>query len=225
MFEVKIEKLTDVDLLRKAASMTTGKDSKISLKRAYALGHSLMRTQLFWVELWQIPLSVASHLVRHVHAQPYQLSKRPDRGGEDMEQECDELVAKIGKAYDEINKSYCDDPPYTEIYAALDSSKGFLSTASERFGRKSPTDLGLLLNAEEIVNISRVRLCAKASKETRDVWRAVVLALRDCDPELYLFCVPACIHQGFCREHPTCGICATATARTARDNYLKLFEQ
>lgn len=219
--EIKIEKLTSVDLLRKAASMTTGKSSQITLKRAYALGHSLMRTQLFWIEMHDIPLSVASHLVRHIHSQPYQLSKRTDRGGEDMEKECSEIVAKIQDAYERIDKCCVDDPPYIEIFSALDNSKGFLSTAPKRFGRKSPTDLGLLLNAEEIVNISRVRLCAKASVETRSVWRALINALRECDPDLFSFCVPACIHQGFCRERSSCGY---YKHEQAREDYLKNFE-
>lgn len=207
--EITIQKLTSVDLLRKAASMTTGKPSQITLKRAYALGHSLMRTQLFWVELRQIPLSVASHLVRHIHAQPYQLSKRIDRGGASFRDACEIVSSKIRKAY--------GDGDFNKLWEAQDELKDF----PKHFDRQQPTDLGLLLNAEEIINISRVRLCAKASAETRSVWRKVVDALRDCDPDLFRFCVPACIHQGFCRERPSCGYC---NHPQAREDYLKNFE-
>lgn len=220
---VSIEKLTDASLLRRAASITIGKESRIGIEKAYALGHSLMRTQLFWVELHDIPLSVASHLVRHVHSQPYQLSKRTDRGGEDMEKECSEIVAKIQDAYEMIDKCCVDDPPYIEIFSALDNSKGFLSTAPKRFGRNSPTDLGLLLNAEEIVNISRARLCAKASAETRKVWREVITKLAEVDAPLAKFCVPPCVHQGFCREKPACGYCGTENWEESRNEYLKNF--
>lgn len=210
--KITITKLTDVDLLRKAASMTTGKPSQITLKRAYALGHSLMRTQLFWVEMHYIPLSVASHLVRHVHTQPYQLSRRPDRGGDRFE-----IVANgISNRLFEISEN----PNKFAIQAqALD-----VADLPELYGRKSPTDLGLLLNAEEIINISRVRLCAKASAETRSVWGAVIDALRECDPDLFGFCVPSCVHQGFCREKPTCGYCNTEAFSRAREEYLQNFK-
>ena len=67
---VSAVKLTDVDLLRSAASTTIGHESQITLERAYALGHSIIRTQLFWVECKNIPLFVASQLVRsHVGVQ------------------------------------------------------------------------------------------------------------------------------------------------------------
>lgn len=45
--EVKVKKLTDVALLRKANSFTTGKGSVMTLEKAYKLGHSPIRTQLF----------------------------------------------------------------------------------------------------------------------------------------------------------------------------------
>ena len=38
--EVKVKKLTDVALLRKANSFTTGKGSVMTLEKAYKLGHS-----------------------------------------------------------------------------------------------------------------------------------------------------------------------------------------
>lgn len=211
--KISIRKLTDSRLLRDAASITTGKLSKISLLRAYTLGHSLMRTQLFWIELRNIPLCVASHLVRHVHAQPYQLSKRVDRGGANFTEVVEIIDDKIRNAYNGGSLS--------KMWEAREE----LRNLPNQFDRLQPTDLGLLLNAEEIINISRLRLCMKASKETRNVWREVVTQLKEVDPALYLFCVPSCVHQGFCREEPTCGYCATANARAARNNYLKLFDK
>lgn len=216
--EITINKLTSVDLLRKAASITIGKPSNITLKRSYALGHSLMRTQLFWVEMRQIPLSVAIHLCRHIHAQPYQLSKRTDRGGEDMGKICEAVSHDLCNIYDALTQG-----EYLDPLAILGNARA-IEELPLRFGRNSPTDIGLLLNAEEIVNISRVRLCAKASADTQKVWRMVIVALRECDPDLYVFCVPNCIHQGFCRERPTCGYCNSEIFRQAREDYLKNFK-
>lgn len=204
-WKIKVTKLTDVGLLRAAASMTIGKESKISLKRAYTLGHSLQRTQMFWIEFHDIPLSVMGHLVRHIHAQPYVLSKRPDRGGEDFSAECEYLAELINKG-DFVN--------------ALDMADNM----PDNFGRKSPTSMGLLLNAEEIINISRVRRCNKAAKETSQVWANVVSELEKVDPDLAELCVPNCVHQGFCRERPCCGFSSSDGYKRIRNNYKELFK-
>ena len=79
---IKITKLTNIDLLRKANSFTTGKESGMSLKTAYRTLHSPARTQLFTIEFEDIPLFVASQLVRSkVGVEWWQRSKRTDRGG------------------------------------------------------------------------------------------------------------------------------------------------
>ena len=78
--KINIQKLTNLDLLRRANEFTTDHESRMSLATAYRLGHSPIRTQLFWVELREIPLFVASQLVRqHVGVQFFQKSHRPDR--------------------------------------------------------------------------------------------------------------------------------------------------
>lgn len=78
--KINTQKLTNADLLRRANEFTTGHESRMSLATAYRLGHSPIRTQLFWVELREIPLFVASQLVRqHVGVQFFQKSHRPDR--------------------------------------------------------------------------------------------------------------------------------------------------
>lgn len=63
----------------------------------------------------------------------------------------------------------------------------------------------LFLNAEEIINISRKRLCNKAELPTRQVWQAVIEELRKTEPELVNACVPNCIYRGFCPEIKSCG--------------------
>lgn len=212
-YDITVTKLTDIELLRRAAAMTTGKDSKMTLRRAYMLGHSLSRTQLFWIEFHDIPLSVMGHLVRHIHAQPYVLSKRPDRGGASMEAECNSLANKLTLAYSAADDDY---------FADMCFNVRFLF---DRFGRNSPTSMALLINAEEIINISRVRLCNKASKETMDVWNAVVNEIANVDPDLFSLCVANCVHQGFCRERPCCGFIKSDKYNELRNNYLKLFSE
>ena len=78
---IKCEKLTSLELLQEAASSTTGKPSGMSLKRAYESGHSIIRTQLFWIEM-EIPSFLSVHLVRHkCGVEHFVRSLREDRGG------------------------------------------------------------------------------------------------------------------------------------------------
>ena len=60
-------------------------------------------------------------------------------------------------------------------------------------------------NAQALIFISRRRLCAQASPETRAAWQEVVEKVRACDPVLASVCVPECIYRGFCPEFQSCG--------------------
>lgn len=209
--EVKVTKLTNLSLLQKANSFTTGRGSKMNLAKAYKLGHSPIRTQLFWIEMRDIPLFVASHLVRsHVGIQCFQLSKRPDRGGEDFRDVCNTIV-------NEIQLNGCGScHGNREILDAIES-------LPERFDRYTPTDLACLINAEAIINMSHKRLCAKASAETREIWKKIVEEIRKCDRDLANYCVKPCVHCGFCREAKPCGFTKTDAYQILREDYLKLF--
>ena len=64
-------------------------------------------------------------------------------------------------------------------------------------------------NAAEVMFISRRRLCAQASPETRAAWRLVVDALAEKEQELAACCVPECVYRGFCPEFRSCGFVDT----------------
>ena len=66
-------------------------------------------------------------------------------------------------------------------------------------------DHTMRVNAQSLINISRRRLCKLASPETRQVWAAVVEAVRECEPELASCCVPDCVYRGGCHEMQGCG--------------------
>lgn len=65
-------------------------------------------------------------------------------------------------------------------------------------------DMDMTCNAQAFINISRVRLCSCASKETRDAWKLVIEYLREIDPILAEKCVPNCLYRGFCTEFDKC---------------------
>ncbi len=69
----------------------------------------------------------------------------------------------------------------------------------------SLNDMMMSCNAQSIINISRKRLCAKASKETRYAWTLAMHELRKIDPILEEKCVRECTYRGFCPEMESCG--------------------
>lgn len=214
--EIIVEKLTDLSLLQRANSFTTGRESKMDLAKAYKLGHSPARTQIFWVGMRDIPLFCASQFVRsNVGVQFFQLSKRTDRGGEDFRDVCEELAKEV-----ELNGLLTE----SEQRKAEEQIAAEIRGLSERFDRYTPVDLACVINAEAIINMSRKRLCAKASAETREIWGKVVEEVRKCDPDLANHCVKPCVYCGFCRESKPCGFMKTDAYEKQREDYLKLFE-
>lgn len=214
MSEIKVTKLTSVELLRKANSFTIGRDSKMSLRKAYASLHSPCRTQLFFIEMEDIPLFCASQFVRSkVGVEWWQRSKRTDRGGDDFKEVCATLSDRMMNYYGEGK------------FNAMFDLSGEVEGLWRDFDRYAPTSLAGLFNAESIINMSHKRLCMKASKETREIWEKVLSEVANVDPDLYQFCVMPCVHKGFCSEPKSCGWCGGKTYGRQRTNYLKLFEQ
>lgn len=59
-------------------------------------------------------------------------------------------------------------------------------------------------NAQEIISISRRRLCSNASEETQHEWQLVVEGIRAIDPILADQLHPDCIYRGHCYEINSC---------------------
>jgi len=68
----------------------------------------------------------------------------------------------------------------------------------------NPVDLLININAQALINISRKRLCKKASPETREVWMKLIDELRDYEPILASKCVPECQYRQKCPEFEPC---------------------
>ena len=69
-------------------------------------------------------------------------------------------------------------------------------------------------NAQSIINISKVRLCKKASPETTHAWILFLKELYVVTPELVKLCVPTCIYRnGICPEFTSCGFFTTPKFR------------
>ena len=161
--KIEITKVTSwADVLNAARftqrkSLKSGDPSVTWKKKIIKAEHSPLRALMFN----DIPSYVQNHLVRHVHAQPFVSTSRPDIDGKQVPRE-------------EQKKT-------------------------------DPVNMRLFLNAQEIINISRARLCNKAENKTRLIWNKVIDELRKIEPELANACVPQCYYRGFCPEFKSCG--------------------
>ncbi len=65
---IKVTKLTDYNEMKKAMEFTSGNSVKLSpqtITKMYDAEHSVIRTQMYSVEMYDIPTFVSVHLVRH----------------------------------------------------------------------------------------------------------------------------------------------------------------
>lgn len=81
-------------------------------------------------------------------------------------------------------------------------------TGEDRASKRQdePVRLQMNCNAQAMINISRKRLCQQASKETRQLWSAVIDKLKEIDYPLYICCVADCVYRNHCAEFKSCGL-------------------
>ena len=180
--EIKITKITSWKDVLNAALFTRRKklsDSEPSdafKRNIIKAEHSPLRCLMFNIDFYDIPYYVSVHLCRHVHAQPFVSTSRPDIDGSQ-------------KPRDKQLKT-------------------------------DPVNMRLFLNAQEIINISKVRLCTNAEAETRKIWLKVIKKLFKIEPILAEACQPSCIYRGICPEINSCNFYRTEAYRKAYDNYI-----
>jgi hypothetical protein len=75
--------------------------------------------------------------------------------------------------------------------------------------QNNPVDVEGFANAQAVINISRKRLCNKASLKTQIAWQKFLLTIKDSEPELFAVCVPNCVYRGYCYEMESCGFYKT----------------
>ncbi len=89
MWEITVEKITDLNLLRRVLSFCYEIDSKMGLRLAYLREHTPIRLQLFAVWMRGIPNKASVHFVRHEKNGQFHLvgSNRADwKGAEDPDE-------------------------------------------------------------------------------------------------------------------------------------------
>ena len=170
--QVKIKKITDIKLAHAAieSTMQDGFEAKCNLKDLYLWEHSPSRTQMFWVEMLDIPSYCSVHLVRHsaVGQQHFVRSNRDDR-----------------RRFTWLEKLF---PFFFKVH------------------RNTPVNHSMLVNAQHLIDMSKVRLCYKASYDTRMLMYKIKDAVEAIDKDLATYMVPFCVYQGgYCHQPKPCG--------------------
>lgn len=226
-WEIEVVKLSDESLLHIANEFTSGKESKQSLKSAYRMMHSTIRTQIFFVSLYDIPQYVAYHFRTHFSLFPmapeeygWMFSKRTDKGGADFREVCHNIVLKMSEA--EHNYVHGESNP-AHLQLAMNDACVEICGLPDKYDRYAPTNFGFLVSAEGLMTMASKRLCVgSVSKETREVMEGICEEVKEVDPALYPYLVKPCIATGVCREK-CCGFIRSEMFRKLRTEYKKLF--
>ena len=91
--------------------------------------------------------------------------------------------------------------------------------AREKLPQDNPVNHKIEVNAQALINISRKRLCTKASKETREKWQDLKTYISEVDPIVSSVMVRECIYRGFCPEFNSCGYVNTELYKTQLEKY------
>lgn len=67
------------------------------------------------------------------------------------------------------------------------------------------TNMTVSVNFRELIHICNLRLCSRAQKEIRDLFKEIVECVRYEDERLASYLVPQCEVFGFCKEDKCCG--------------------
>ena len=198
-YQVSVRKLTDEDLARSACEMTFNGTSKQTLDSIYRSEHSPARTQLFWVTCTNIPLFVSTHLLRHhVGSVPFQLTCRQDRKGGNPRLR--DLIKNILEHSETITDT-------TELKSYLTKELDWIANNTDRY---TPVNLGLMVNAQSLIDMAKLRVCLQASTETREIFASIKKAITTVDPALAKYMVRKCVYRnGLCGESKCCGFIHT----------------
>lgn len=90
----------------------------------------------------------------------------------------------------------------------------------------TPVNMGLLVNAEELMVVANKRLCSKADPTTRQLVQMMCNEVLKTNPEFEGLLVPMCEYRnGLCDEFESCGRCDRVRARvvdTGKDNTIEI---
>lgn len=123
----------------------------------------------------------------------------------------------------------CFEMPWRALWHLVRHHEGlekFVHTSRPDRNPEATTDLydvKFTINAQALINVSRVRLCNRAWHETMSVWHQILAAINDIDPSVPSWCVPRCVLIGACPETKCCGYIHGQDYQNWRQHYLSNF--
>lgn len=75
------------------------------------------------------------------------------------------------------------------------------------------------INLQEVINISKKRLCNTTATETKMAWQMFLNELAKYEKEVVSVCVPECVYRGKCFEFISCGFDQSQCFKESRANY------
>ena len=66
------------------------------------------------------------------------------------------------------------------------------------------TNITMSVNFRELIHLCNLRLCTRAQKEIRDLFKEIVKCVKEVDERLASYLVPSCEALGVCTEHQSC---------------------
>lgn len=206
--EISVRKITDESVMREACEMTFLGKSKMTMRKMCMCEHSPLRTQMYWVRLYNIPLFCSTQLIRHhVGSQPFQLTCRPDKKGGNVR-----FKERIGHIISLIREG------------VVDGAINELLWLKDNADRYTKVNLGVCLNAQSLINMAKERLCSDASPETRKIFEGIKGAISDIEPDLALFMVRRCVYRGgICNSLTPCGYNKSGQGLKEIEEYRRLF--
>lgn len=101
--------------------------------------------------------------------------------------------------------------------------KRVLDIPRDELPQGSENDMDILVNAQSLINVSKKRLCHKASPETRHAWEKVRDEINKFDPIMASVMVPECIYRGFCPYgNDGCGMFNSPSFQQWREKYISI---
>ena len=207
--EVTVRKYTDEALMRRACEMTFNGKSHQSLLSIYKSEHSPARTQLFWIEFVDVPLFVATHFIRHhVGVVPFELSRRDDRSND--------------VTFDVAIKSVNDQ--LTDLLDHILKGEKDIAQCLIAVIQNELVKLGLCINAQSLIDMSKLRLCNMAHVLTIKAMREVKAEVAKVDESLAKMMVRKCVYRGgICGEPHPCKFNRTPAFRKEFAEYMSAF--
>jgi len=198
------------------------------VKQVLGSGHQSIAEHVnFTFAIEGISRACSHQLVRHRHCTFSQQSQRYVEIKEDYDQ-VKGLVLSIDPTSSSYNKDELDENEtklqeiLTKYFVITEDSLLSLGHAlmyyldKTRKGIKpedarndlpnaTKTNLVMTCNLRELMHMCNLRLCTRAQKEIRNLFKAIAEEVKNNDDFIGRFLVPSCEVNGFCTEHKCCG--------------------